>query len=188
MDYARTVKAIGNTETISTTELKTILPSATIMVISVTATTTSGKPLSEQEWEITKEGCDMALKLDAAKKKIIDYVESRMALVAPNMSNVVGSSTAAKLLTAAGGLSAFCKIPACNVQVLGNNKKTNTGFSSASMERHTGYIYGSDMVLAVPSDLRRKATKIIAAKCVLAARIDVMNTSPTGKVKKKLSS
>ncbi|KAI7856277.1 hypothetical protein BDC45DRAFT_64265 [Circinella umbellata] len=186
MDYARTVKAIGNTEEISTTDLKSILPSATIMVISVTATTTSGKPLSDQEWKITKEGCDMALALDAAKKKIIDYVESRMALVAPNMSNVVGSSTAAKLLTAAGGLSAFCKIPACNVQVLGNNKKTNTGFSSASMERHTGYIYGSDMVLAVPSDLRRKATKIIAAKCVLAARIDVMNTSPSGEAGQKM--
>lgn len=40
-----------------------------------------------------------------------------MTLIAPNLSNVVGSSTAAKLLTAAGGLSAFCKIPACNIEV-----------------------------------------------------------------------
>ncbi|KAI9484977.1 hypothetical protein BDB00DRAFT_852443 [Zychaea mexicana] len=186
MDYARTVKAIGNSDNINTNELRPILPSATIMVISVTATTTAGKPLSPTGWKNTEEACDLAFALDAAKRKIIGYVESRMALVAPNLSNVVGSSTAAKLLTAAGGLTAFCKIPACNVQVLGNNKKTNTGFSSASMDRHTGYIYSSELVMAVPSDLRRKVQKIIAAKCVLAARIDAMNTSPQGAAGQKM--
>ncbi|KAI9245864.1 hypothetical protein BDA99DRAFT_527653 [Phascolomyces articulosus] len=186
LDYARSVKAIGNTKDISTADLKSILPSATIMVISVTATTTSGKPLTEAEWKITEEACDMALELDAAKRKIIEYVESRMAMVAPNLSNVVGSSTAAKLLTAAGGLAAFCKIPSSNVQVLGNNKKANTGFSSASMERHTGYIYSSELVYSVPADLRRKVIRIVAAKCALAARVDMSNTSPQGAVGQKL--
>jgi U4/U6 small nuclear ribonucleoprotein PRP31 len=87
------------------------------MVITVTASTTNGGILTDEEWKVTKEACDMALDLDAARKKIMNYVESRMTVIAPNLSHIVGTSTAAKLLTAAGGLAAFLKIPSCNVQV-----------------------------------------------------------------------
>ncbi|KAI9316524.1 hypothetical protein BX666DRAFT_1951533 [Dichotomocladium elegans] len=186
MDYARTVKALGNEVDLTKVDLRPILPSATVMVVSVTATTSSGRILTSEEWKLTEEACDTAFELDNVKRKIIHYVESRMTLIAPNLSNVVGSSTAAKLLTAAGGLTAFCKIPACNVQVLGNTKKTNTGFSSASIERHGGYIYSSELVNAVPLDLRRKVTKIIAAKAVLAARIDSTHSSPNGDAGRKM--
>ncbi|KAI8992510.1 hypothetical protein BDB01DRAFT_778683 [Pilobolus umbonatus] len=180
LDYARTVKAIGNELDLTKVDLRAFLPSATIMVITVTGSTTSGRSLSEEEWKLTEEACDMVLDLDAARKKIMSYVESRMTVIAPNLSNVVGTSTAAKLLTAAGGLAAFCKIPSCNVQVLGNHRKTNTGFSSANMDRHAGYIFYSDLVNSVPQDLRRKVVKIVAAKAVLAARIDANHQAPHG--------
>ncbi|KAI8393264.1 uncharacterized protein BYT42DRAFT_339 [Radiomyces spectabilis] len=180
LDYARTVKAIGNETDLTKIDLRSILPSATVMVITVTGTTTSGRPLTAVEWKRTDAACDMIFELDAARKKIMTYVESRMALVAPNLSNIIGSSTAAKLLTAAGGLTAFCKIPACNVMLLGKVGKASTGFSSASMEKHTGYIYYSDLVYSVPADLRRRVAKIIANKCALAARIDSLHTSPDG--------
>ncbi|KAG1240075.1 hypothetical protein G6F68_018015 [Rhizopus microsporus] len=72
------------------------------MVITVTASTTSGRQLTAEEWKLTEEACDMALDLDAARKKIMTYVESRMTVIAPNLSYDVGTSTAARLLTAAG--------------------------------------------------------------------------------------
>ncbi|EIE89973.1 hypothetical protein G6F46_002197 [Rhizopus delemar] len=186
LDYARTVKAIANELDVTKIDLRPILPSATIMVITVTASTTSGRQLTAEEWKLTEEACDMALDLDAARKKIMTYVESRMTVIAPNLSYVVGTSTAARLLTAAGGLAAFCKIPACNVQVVGNSKKTNTGFSTAHMERHAGYIYYSDIVNSVPQDLRRKAVKIVSAKAALAARIDATHQSPHGDAGRKM--
>lgn len=37
--------------------------------------------------------------------------------IAPNLSAVVGTEVAAKLMGVAGGLLALSKIPACNVQV-----------------------------------------------------------------------
>lgn len=40
-----------------------------------------------------------------------------MNILAPNLSAIVGTSTAAKLLGVAGGLTAFAKTPACNVHV-----------------------------------------------------------------------
>ncbi|CAO3689095.1 unnamed protein product [Umbelopsis vinacea] len=181
LDYVRTVSAIGNEMDITKVDLQPILPSATIMVVTVTGTTTNGRQLTDDEWRITKEACNMVLELDAARKMIIDYVESRMNFIAPNLSQVVGSATAAKLLGAAGGLTGLCKMPACNVQVLGKNKKTNTGFSRALVYKHGGYIYYSEICSRLPSDLRPKIQKMVAAKCVLAARIDKAHESRDGK-------
>ena len=45
------------------------------------------------------------------------YVSSRMSMLAPNLSAIVGTTTAAKLLGVAGGLSGIAKMPACNVHV-----------------------------------------------------------------------
>ena len=45
------------------------------------------------------------------------YVSSRMNVLAPNLSGIVGTTTAAKLLGVAGGLTGLAKMPACNVHV-----------------------------------------------------------------------
>ena len=52
----------------------------------------------------------IALTLNDYKKSIFDYVESRMAYIAPNISSIIGASTAAKLMGAAGGLTALSKV------------------------------------------------------------------------------
>ncbi|MCD7463909.1 U4/U6 small nuclear ribonucleoprotein Prp31 [Datura stramonium] len=77
------------------------------MVVSVTASTTSGKPLPEHVLQRTLEACDRTLALHSAKKKVLDFVESRMKYIAPNLSAVVGSAVAAKLMCSAGGLSSL---------------------------------------------------------------------------------
>lgn len=40
----------------------------------------------------------MAVELNNSKSKIFEYVESRMAFIAPNLSIIVGASTAAKIM------------------------------------------------------------------------------------------
>jgi U4/U6 small nuclear ribonucleoprotein PRP31 len=45
------------------------------------------------------------------------YVSSRMNVLAPNLSAIVGTTTAAKLLGVAGGLAGLAKMPSCNVHV-----------------------------------------------------------------------
>lgn len=49
--------------------------------------------------------------------QIFMYVSSRMNVLAPNLSAIVGTTTAAKLLGVAGGLGPLAKMPSCNVHV-----------------------------------------------------------------------
>ncbi|KAH8350395.1 hypothetical protein KR067_010032 [Drosophila pandora] len=184
MEYLLAVKELGNDldQVKNNEKLQAILTQATIMIVSVTASTTQGTMLTPAEKSKIDEACEMAIELNNFKSKIYEYVESRMTFIAPNLSMIVGASTAAKLLGIAGGLSKLSKMPACNVQVLGSQKKTLSGFSQTQMLPHTGYVYYSQIVQDTAPDLRRKAARLVAAKSVLAARVDACHESVHGEI------
>lgn len=180
IDYARVVKRIGNEVDLTLVDLEGLLPSAIIMVVSVTASTTTGKPLPEEVLQKTTEACDRALALDSAKKKVLDFVESRMGYIAPNLSAIVGSAVAAKLMGTAGGLSSLAKMPACNVQLLGAKRKNLAGFSTATSQYRVGYIEQTEVFQSTPPALKMRACRLLAAKSTLAARVDSTRGDPTG--------
>ncbi|KAM5576809.1 U4/U6 small nuclear ribonucleoprotein Prp31 [Rosa sericea] len=180
IDYARVVQKIGNEMDVTLVDLEGLLPSATIMVVSVTASTTSGKPLPEDVLEKIVDACDRALALDSAKKKVLDFVESRMGFIAPNLSAIVGSAVAAKLMGMAGGLAALAKMPACNVQLLGAKKKNLAGFSTATSQYRIGYVEETEIFQTTPPALRMRAGRLLAAKSTLAARVDSTRGDPSG--------
>uniref|UniRef100_A0A1A9WE15 U4/U6 small nuclear ribonucleoprotein Prp31 n=1 Tax=Glossina brevipalpis TaxID=37001 RepID=A0A1A9WE15_9MUSC len=184
MEYLLAVKELGNdlNQVKNNEKLQAILTQATIMIVSVTASTTQGNLLSPSEKAQIDEACEMAIELNNFKSRIYEYVESRMTFIAPNLSMIVGASTAAKLLGIAGGLTKLSKMPACNVQVLGSQKKTLAGFCKTQMLPHTGYVYYAQIVQDTPPDLRRKATRLVAAKAVLAARVDACHESVHGEI------
>lgn len=181
-EYLKTVKELGNdlSKAKNNEFLQEFLTNAVIMVVSVSASTTQGTELTDDELNTIFEACDMAFDLNDYKSKILSYVESRMSFISPNLSIIVGASTAAKLMGAAGGVSNLSKMPACNILVLGAQKKTLSGFSSVATMPHTGYIFYSEIVQSTPPDLRKKAARLVSAKCVLAARVDSFHESVTG--------
>ena len=97
--------------------LDDVLPQATIMVVSVTASTTSGQQLSPENLQKVLEAADAALQIDDDKGLILQLVQQKMHKIAPNLSAAVGTEIAARLMGVAGGLVNLSKMPACNVQV-----------------------------------------------------------------------
>ncbi|KAL9934236.1 hypothetical protein V8E36_006692 [Tilletia maclaganii] len=176
-DFVRAVQALGNADSLSKAQLEGILPNSIIVVISMTAATTTGQPVSEQAWKLIQEACDLVSELDAARSKILQYVESRMTFIAPNLSALVGTRVATKLMGAAGGLQALTKIPACNVEVIGAARKSAPGMAQRFSTRHVGFVAQSDLVQGVGEDYRRQAQRRVAAKAVLAARVDALSAS-----------
>ncbi|KAJ4816695.1 U4/U6 small nuclear ribonucleoprotein Prp31 [Rhynchospora pubera] len=162
IDYARVVKKIGNETDLTLVDLEGLLPSAIIMVVSVTASTTTGKPLPEETLSKTIEACDRALVLDSAKKKVLEFVESRMGYIAPNLSAIVGSAVASRLVGSAGGLSALAKMPACNVQLLGTKKKNLAGMSRASA-LNVGFLEQTEVFQSTPEPLRARVVRVLSA-------------------------
>ena len=173
-DYLLAAKELGNDvdQAKNNPMLEKIISQATIMVISVTASTTQGVNLSQYDLDTVTEAADTAVSLNKAKIDVLAYVESRMAFIAPNLSIIVGASTAAKLMGVAGGLTALSKMPSNNIALLGQQKKTLSGFSQHSTLPHTGFIYYSKIVQDLPPDIRRKTARLVASKCALAARVD----------------
>jgi len=53
-------------------------------------------------------------------------------------------------LGVAGGLTNLSKMPACNVLVVGAQKRTLSGFSTKAIMPHTGFVYYCDIVQKTP--------------------------------------
>ncbi|WFD22002.1 U4/U6-U5 snRNP complex subunit prp31 [Malassezia equina] len=178
-EFIHAVRALGNDAELRCSGLEGLVPAGTIVVISMTASTTTGRPLPTNEWHRIQEACDNVQQLEEARHRILSYVESRMSLLAPNLSALIGTRIAAKLLGVAGGLAAFTKIPSCNVHLLGASQKMSTGLSSAHGDstRFSGYLAQCDLVAQTPDDYKMQALRMVSAKASLAARMDMGRSS-----------
>ncbi|KAI9454616.1 Nop domain-containing protein [Russula earlei] len=170
--YVKAVRKLANDEDPTRADLKEI-PPAVVMSVLMAATTSAGQKLSDSEWLSVERACDLADRLEKVRTKIFMYVSSRMNVLAPNLSAIVGTTTAAKLLGVAGGLNGLAKMPACNVHLLGAQRKIAAGFSSATHRRHTGFVYQSELIQSTPPEHQLKLQRTVGAKCVLAARMDL---------------
>lgn len=172
VDYVKSVLRIGNETDMTLVDLNDLLPSATVMVVSVTGSTTAGKQLSESDLALVVRGCEEVLQLQQDKNFLLAFVESRMTSLAPNICALIGARLAALLVGLAGGVVALSKIPACNIEVMGQEKRHLAGFSNASALPHTGILYQCELVQRCPPFLRRKLLKQVASKVALLARVD----------------
>ncbi|KAJ8607014.1 hypothetical protein CTAYLR_006246 [Chrysophaeum taylorii] len=178
VDYVRVVKRMRNETDMTKVDLSDILPPSVVMVVSVTGSTTSGGELSSRELEACVAGCDEVLGLEEDKGVILEYIEARMAALAPNLTRLLNSSgLAAMLVGMAGGLDKLAVVPACNLTVMGQEKRTELGgFGMTAAMPHTGVLFFCDLVQTAPGFLQKKVLKMIASKASLAARVDAFGS------------
>lgn len=181
VEYARTVAMIGNEMDMTLVDLQSILPSALVMSVSVTSSTTNGKPLSAEQLRLVQDACAEVIALDKLKKEtLLKFVSDRISSISPNVSAIVGTSIAAILLGIAGGLEALAQIPSGNVLLLGKSDNALSGFSRVSAMRNTGVIYHCALVQNCMPKYRRKALRVVAGRLALAARVDLTRAAPDG--------
>ncbi|KAJ4296467.1 U4/U6-U5 snRNP complex subunit prp31 [Kalmusia sp. IMI 367209] len=198
VDYAKTVAIIKNgpldnikeisqsADNLVGVPLKNILEGPSLMVVTVEASRAAGRDLNDAELKAVLDACSMLLHLDKAKVILTEYVQSRMSVFAPNLATLIGSLTAAQLINYAGGLAGLAKTPACNIPPLGSNKASGLGFATNVGIRHQGFLYHSPMLQAIRQDLKKQAMRIVSAKVILAARVDMVHQSPDGSTGQQL--
>lgn len=198
VDYAKTVAILGNrplndiktiaqeTDNVVGMPLKNILDAPTLMVITVEATRASGRELQDVEVAAVMSACKLLLNLDKSKHILTEYVQSRMSVFAPNLTELIGSLTAAQLINYAGGLAGLAKTPACNIAPLGSNKASGLGLATNIGVRHQGFLYHSPILEQVRTDLKKQGLRIVSAKVILAARVDMVHSAPDGSTGRQL--
>jgi U4/U6 small nuclear ribonucleoprotein PRP31 len=80
--------------------------------------------MNEDQMAPLQRGCTVGTDLCDARDFILQFVESRMEFIAPNICKIVGPGIAAKITAQAGGITALTKMPSCNIMLLGSQKKT----------------------------------------------------------------
>ena len=178
-EFIQAVLILGNKKDLVTAGLEGILPQGTVVVISMTASTTTGQPLAAEEWQRIQDACGMVQSLEDARAKILDYVESRMSLLAPNLSALLGTRVATKLVGSAGGLASLARIPSCNMHLLGASKSGSSALSSihGGSTRYSGYLAQCKLIVQTPEEYRTQALRMVSAKASLAARVDAGGSS-----------
>jgi U4/U6 small nuclear ribonucleoprotein PRP31 len=179
LEFIRAVERIGNRDDIGNVDMTDILPAAQVMVVSVTATTTSGQALPDDVFKKLMIGVDLGLEIDRARSDTLSYVESRMEFIAPNLSEIVGSNVAAKLMGLAGGITALSKMPSNNLQILGAKRTFLAGMSTKAISAHVGVIGECPIMQSAPPTLRKRVLRLLAGKCGLAARVDSFHDAET---------
>lgn len=188
MQYIMTAQLLGNkpsriSEESIRTRLSEILDPKMYLLVSMTAATTQGIKVEPEVMEKLLRACAIACHLSQLRAKLIAFVELHMGTIAPNLSVIVGAPIAAKLVGLAGGLTQLATMPSCNVPILGSHKVSNIETNISAPPR-VGVIYECDLIQQIPfdndKDLRKRAVRWVANKCVLAARCDVSQSDREG--------
>lgn len=69
LPFCRVILALGNSDDLRG-DIAGLLPSGAVMAVHVTAATSKGEVLDEQEWGIVTGACNMMFALDDAKRKV----------------------------------------------------------------------------------------------------------------------
>ncbi|MBP2146572.1 nucleolar protein 56 [Methanofollis sp. W23] len=110
--------------------------------------------------------------LGEMRRRLARDVSRRADVVLPNMSALVGGLVAARVMAAAGGLSSLSRMPAATVQVLGARSALFSHIRGSAPSPKHGVIFQHRRVHNARKDLRGRVARVLAAKLVIAARID----------------
>jgi nucleolar protein 56 len=113
------------------------------------------------------------LDLHELRKNLEEHVESEMDIVAPNISAILGTAVGARILGRAGSLTKLASMPASTVQVIGAEKALFRALKTGAQPPKHGLLFQHTLVHAAPRWQRGKIARAIAAKAVIAARVDV---------------
>ena len=119
------------------------------------------------------------------RAKLIEYISSLAAEIAPNVSVLAGPILAAKLIEKAGGLRRMAMMPSSTLQILGAEKALYRALKTKAKPPKHGLIFQHPYVNAAPRGLRGLRARHLAAKLSIAARADAFSGNAIAEQLKK---
>lgn len=118
--------------------------------------------------------------LSEYRAQLYDYLKSRMAAIAPNLTILVGELVGARLIAHAGSLMQLAKVPASTIQILGAEKALFRALKTKHDTPKYGLIYHASLVGQAPQKFKGRVSRSLAAKCALGVRVDALGDEAEG--------
>ncbi|MBI2662526.1 hypothetical protein HYX11_03640 [Candidatus Woesearchaeota archaeon] len=131
-----------------------------------------GADLDKTHLDEIKQLANQILQLRDLRYKHESYLHEVMQKYCPNILEMSGTTIGAKLIELARGLKQLAILPASTVQLLGAEKALFRHIKTGSRSPKYGVIINHPFIQNAPRDCKGKASRILADKITLCARLD----------------
>ena len=177
--YAKVIRAMGFRTNASATDFSEILPEEIEETLKAAAEISMGTEISDTDLEHIWSLCDQVISITQYRTQLYQYLQNRMAAIAPNLTALVGDLVGARLISHAGSLMNLAKHPASTVQILGAEKALFRALKTKHDTPKYGLIYHTSLVGQAPQKLKGKMARMVATKATLSIRLDALADAET---------
>ena len=180
--FARVVHYIGARNTLNEERLAGLteitLDEDLTQAIMNACKSSMGMDVSEIDMLNIKQFALRVVNLGKYRKQLHEYLQSKMAICAPNLSALIGEMVASRLISHAGSLTNLAKCPASTVQILGAEKALFRALKTKGNTPKYGLIFHSSFIGRANAKNKGRISRYLANKCSIAARIDSFSDEP----------
>jgi RNA processing factor Prp31 len=183
--YARVAKLMGNRKQARDEEelieqLESIvMDSGKVEAIVSASKSSMGMDISTIDLINIETFTSKVINLAEYRKQLMEYLQSRMGNIAPNLSTLIGETVGARLISHAGSLINLAKYPASTVQILGAEKALFRALKTRGNTPKYGLIFHSTFIGRAGAKNKGRISRFLANKCSIASRIDCFTETPT---------
>ncbi|CAH8260255.1 unnamed protein product [Arabidopsis lyrata] len=120
------------------------------------------------------------------RKKLYDYLVTKMSDIAPNLASLIGEMVGARLISHAGSLTNLAKCPSSTLQILGAEKALFRALKTRGNTPKYGLVFHSSFISRASAKNKGRIARFLANKCSIASRIDCFSDSSTTAFGEKL--
>ncbi|KAL5750735.1 hypothetical protein ACOSP7_025338 [Xanthoceras sorbifolium] len=110
--------------------------------------------------------------LSEYRKKLYEYLVTKMNDIAPNLASLIGEVVGARLISHAGSLTNLAKCPSSTLQILGAEKALFRALKTRGNTPKYGLIFHSSFIGRASARNKGRMARYLANKCSIASRID----------------
>ncbi len=138
------------------------------------------KPLEREDFSLIISYSKSINSLFKLKEEILTFLKSKLEKISPNLLDLLGEVIASKLISKAGSLEMLSRMPSSTIQLLGAENAFFRFLKSGGRNPKHGYIYNHPFVLNAKKRNQGKASRILANKISICAKVDFFGKQKMG--------
>lgn len=173
--YAKVILSMGYRSNGSETDFSEILPEDIEEKVKSAAEISMGIDITDSDLENIKILATQIVDFYTDREQLLNYITSRMIVIAPNLKALIGDVLGARLISHAGSLMSLAKAPASTIQILGAEKALFKALKTKHDTPKYGIIYHASLIGQASAKNKGKIARVLAAKAAVSLRYDCLS-------------